>query len=272
MGFFDFLFTKKVKTFEKISLEKLGEAAKKRISEREESFKNEAANFFAKERQQEEKIKSDLTRLTSSKVTEQVDPQLLKIAETSRKSFCKKVESLIVREENNFSLSSLRAFHDSFLSRFQEIDSSTVAEFAAIKEVFRESQDVVDDMKILKKHYDDFGEKLKEAETEVRPFNEIIIKIKNFEDENSKLENYKKDLESIVQKSDNLKKENEMLKRNLQKMEEGDKWKDFWQMKKNLEEKEREQREIMSQMVQKFASVERPLKNVHNIRQNAESG
>jgi hypothetical protein len=270
MGFFDFLFRKKVKTFEKISLEKLGEAAKKKISEHEESFKNEATNFFAKERQQEEKIKSDLARLASSKVTEQVDPQLLKIAETSRKSFSKKVESLIGREENNFSLLSLRAFHDSFLSRFEEIDSSTVAEFAAMKEVFRQSQDVVDDMKILKKYFDELGEQLKNAESKVEPFNEIIDEIKKFEDENVKLENYKKDLENILQKGENLKKENEMLKINLQKIEEGDEWKDFLQMKKNLEEKEREKREIISQVVQKFASVERPLKKVNNLLQNGE--
>jgi hypothetical protein len=270
MGIFDIFFRKKEKAFEKTSLQNLEETTKKRISEHEESFKSETANFFAKERQQEEKIKSDLARLTLSKVTEQVDSQLLKIAETSRKSFSKKVESLIGREENNFSLSSLRAFHDSFLSRFKEIDSSTVAEFAAMKEVFRESQDVVDDMKILKKYFDELGNKLKDAESEVEPFTEIINKIKKFEDENVKLENYKKDLEDIFQKNENLKKENEMLKINLQKLEESSEWKNYLQMKRDLEEKEIEKREIISQVVQKFASVERPLKKVNNLLQNGE--
>jgi hypothetical protein len=271
MGIFDIFFTKKVKTYEKISFEKLQEAAEKKITEHEESFKQEAKSFFAKAKQQEEKIKADLERLTSAKVTDQVDPELLKVAETSRKSFARKVESLIEREEQQeFSIDSHFEAYNSFLARFKEIDSSTVAEFAAIKEVFKESQSVVDEMKVLKKYFDDFGENLKNVESKIEPFKEIANKIKIIKDENEKLENYKKDLEDIFQKNENLKKENEMLKINLQKLEESGEWKNYLQMKRDLEETEIEKREIISQVVQKFASVERPLKKVNNLLQNGE--
>lgn len=46
MGFFDFLFTRKVKTLEKTNLQNLEDSAKKKISEHEENFKQEAKSFF----------------------------------------------------------------------------------------------------------------------------------------------------------------------------------------------------------------------------------
>lgn len=271
MGIFDIFFRRKVKTFEKINLQNLEDVAKKKISEREESFKNEATNFFEKTKQQEDKIKTDLEKLAASKTTDQVDPQLLKIAETSRKSFAKKVETLIKMEESDFSFDSLKKVCDSFSERFKEIDSSTVAEFAAIKEVFRESYSVVDDMKSLKKYFDEFGEKLKNAEAEAEPFEQIVEKIKNINDENEKLGNFKKYLENILQKNENLKKENEMLRINLQKLEESDEWKEFLVMKSKRSEKENEKTELISQVVQNFSSVERPIKKLNKILQQTNS-
>lgn len=140
-------------------------------------------------------------------------------------------------------------------------------EFASLKDVFKESYAVVDGIKILKKYFDDFGEKLKKVEVEISPFEEISDKIKIIREESGRLDNYKKDLESIFQKNENLRKENEMLKTNLQKLEEGDDWKEFVQMKKKVGEKEIEKREIISQVVQKFSSVERPLKKLNNLMQ-----
>lgn len=267
MGFFDFLFTRKVKTLEKTNLQNLEDSAKKKISEHEENFKQEAKSFFEKIKQQEDNIKTDLGKLSSAKVTEQVDPQLMKVAETSRKSFIKKVEVLIENEEEKFEIEYLLLFQKSFLLKFKEFDSGTVMEFASLKDVFKESYAVVDGIKILKKYFDDFGEKLKKVEVEISPFEEISDKIKIIREESGRLDNYKKDLESIFQKNENLRKENEMLKTNLQKLEEGDDWKEFVQMKKKVGEKEIEKREIISQVVQKFSSVERPLKKLNNLMQ-----
>lgn len=213
-----------------------------------------------------------MERLSAAKAAGQVDPQLEKIAQTSRKSFAKKIERLIEQEEEGkFSFEVLDKVCNSFLIKFNEIDSSTVAEFAAIKEVFKESQGVVDDMKTLKKYFDEFGGRLKKAESEVEPFEEIANKIKIVREENGKMENYKKDLENISHKSENLKKENDMLKINMQKLEESDEWKEFLVMKRKRSEKENEKTELISQVVQNFSSIERSVKKLNKILQQTKS-
>jgi hypothetical protein len=272
MGIFDIFFRKKERTFGKANLENLEEAAKKKISEHEQGFKNSSAIFFSQVKEQENKIKESLERLSSAQAPAQVDLQLLKIAITSRKSFAKKVEDLIKEKEQTDSFSSLYEMYNSFSLEFEAVDASTVSEFAAIKEVFKnESYAVIGEMKTLKKIYVDFKEKLKKEMSAVQPYEEIETKIKVLKEEKERLENYKKDLESILQKNENLKKENEMLQINLRKIEESEEWKEYLETKKKLEQKENERREIISQVVQKFSSVERPLKKLNNILQKTES-
>lgn len=55
MGFLDFLFARKLKAFEKISLQDLEDAARRKISEREEGFKDEAKSFFDRIKQQKKR-------------------------------------------------------------------------------------------------------------------------------------------------------------------------------------------------------------------------
>jgi len=269
MGIFDIFFRKKERTFGKASLENLEEAAKKKITERQENFKSETSNFFLQVREQEKKIKEGLEKLSSAQAPNQVDPQLLKIAMTSRKSFAKKVEDLIKeKEQTDSSFSSLYEMCTSFSTEFEAVDGSTVKEFAAIKEVFKnESYAIIDEMKVLKKIYADFKEKLKKELDVIRPYEEIETKIKIVREEKEKLENYKKDLENILQKNENLQKENEMMQMNLRELEESSEWKGYLETKKKLDEKENERREITSQVVQKFSSVERPLKKLNNLLQ-----
>lgn len=272
MGIFDIFFRKKERTFGKVSLENLEEAAKKKIAEQQESFKTETSNFFSQVRLQEKKIKESLEKLSSAQAPNEVDPQLLKIAVTSRKSFAKKVEDLIKEKEQTDSFHLLLEMYTSFSLEFEAVDASTVREFVAIKEVFKnESYAIIDEMKVLKKIYVDFKEKLKKELDVVRPYEEIETKIKILKEEKERLESYKKDLENILQKNENLKKENEMLQTNLQKIEESEEWKGYLETKKKLDEKENERREIISQVVQKFSSVERPLKKLNNLLQKTES-
>lgn len=272
MGFFDFLFKKREKGYEKASLESLEEAVKKKIQENEDDFKQDAANFFAQTKAQKEKLKSNLRRLSDAKITDKVDPQLEKIAMTSRKSFGNKVEALTEEIQENFSLHSLSEVYSSFIMEFKEVDASTVAEFASIKEVFKsESQNVVDEMKNLKKIFDDFGNRLEKKENEIKPFEEIENKIKIIREEKEKMENCRKDLENISAKNENLKKENEMMQNNLQKLEESDEWRKFIEMKRMRSEKESEKTEIISKVVQNFSSIERPVKKLSKLLQQMKS-
>jgi DNA-binding transcriptional regulator YbjK len=226
MGIFDIFFRRKERTFEKANLEDIDEAATKKISEHNENFKQEAANFFSRVRQEQEKMKANLERLSSAEVKEQTDPQLLKVAVTSRKSFVKKFEDLIEHEEKeDFSINSVSEAFNRFYAKLNDVNASTVPEFASIKEVFKnESFAVTDEMKNLKKIYDDFKEKLRKEMDLVQPYEEILNKVKILNEEKEKLENYKKDLENILRKNENLTKENEMMQINLQKLEESSEW------------------------------------------------
>ena len=273
MGIFDIFFRKKAKTFEKSSLENLEEATKKKISEYDENFKQQAENFLSRVKEQKQKLKDSLNRLSSLEVKEQVDPQLLQIAMTSRKSFVKKLGTLAEQEEQkNFSISSVSLLCKTWQYQMDEVNASTVSEFASIKEVFKgESFAVIDEMKNLKKIYDNFSKEVKKKMDEINPYEEIQDKIKIVREEKERLENFGKDLENIVQKSDNLKKENEMLRTNLQKLEEGDDWKGFLEMKRKRSEKENEKTELISKVVQNFSAVERPLKKLNKLLQTTKS-
>lgn len=272
MGFFDFLFRKKGKNYEKISLEKLEEATKEKIAESEESFKQEATNFFTQAKSHKGKLKESLRKLSEAKITGKVDPQLEKISMTSRKSFTNKIEVLTKEIPEDFTIHSLSQICSNFIMQFKDVDASTVQEFAAIKEVFKsESQNVVDEMKNMKKIFDDFGNKLEKKENEIAPFEEIVNKIKIIKEEKEKMGKFGKDLENISAKSDNLKKENEMLQNNLRKLEDGEEWKKFLEMKRKRSEKENEKTEIISKVVQNFAAIERPIKKLSKILQNTEN-
>lgn len=271
MGFFDALFRKK-KNFEKTSLENLEQSVQKKIQEKNENFKQEATNYLSRIGGQEKKLKEKLSRLSAAQVTEQIDPQLFKIAMTSRKNFVGKVENLIADEQKDFSIHYLAEFSNSFFAKFREVDAGTVSEYASIKEVFKnESPAVIDEMKGLRKIYSDFAERLKRAESEVLPFEEIETKIQILNQETKKLENCKKYLGEIQQRNEMLKKESEMMQKNLQSLESGEEWKNYLEMKKRLEERESERKEVISNVVERFSSVERPLKKLNNFLQQSES-
>lgn len=273
MGLFDIFFRKKERNLEKINLENLEEAAKKKISEQDKNFEQEAANFLSRIKQQKEKLKSSISKLSEAQVTDKVNPQLLNVAMTSRKSFVKKFGDIVRdQEQKDISISIMSVTYKTLQYQINEIDSSTVAEFASIKEVFKnEAFAVTDDLKELKRIYDDFGEKLKRATAEVLPFEEIEDKIKIIRAEKEKLENFRKDLEKMEQKNESLKKENEMMQINLQKLEEGEEWKQYLEFKKQLQQKENEKTELISKVVQTFSSVERPLKKLNNLLKKTES-
>ena len=273
MGFFDIFFRKKEESFEKANLENLEDAAKKKISEHEESFKHEAVKFFSQLKQQKDEIKKRLGELSSAETKDQVDPQLLKIAMTSRKSFVEKFKTLAEQEElNDFSILFLSQTFNQLSAKLDDVNASTVAEFVSIKEVFKnEAFAVTDEMKTLKKIYDQFKEKLRKELDAVQPYDEITTKIKILKEEKERLDNLRKDLENIQQKNENLLKENEMMRINLQKLEESNEWKEYLQMKRRLSEKENEKTEVISQVVQKFSSIERPFKKLNNLLQKTES-
>jgi len=271
MGFFDILFRKKEKTYEKASLQNLEEAAKKKIEEHDASFRKDAEEFVARVNEQKKKLKESLLKLAAANTTEEVDAQLMNIAITSRKSFVKKVDSLAEIKETDSSIHSISEMHISFESMFKDIDASTVQEFASIKEVFKsESDAVIDEMKNLRKIFDEFRSRLKKAEDSIQQFEEIGIKVQILKEEAGRLESYKKDLENISQKAQTMEKENEMQRTELQKLEEGEEWKDFLVMKRKVSEKENEKRETISKIVEKFSSIERPLKKLNNILQDGE--
>ena len=269
MGFFD-IFRKK-RNFEKTSLKNLEQSTQKKIREKNENFKQDAKDYLSRIGGQEEKLKEKLDKLSAAQVTEQIDSQLFKIAMTSRKSFVGKVENLISGEQKDFSIHYLSEFSNSFFAKFREIDAGTVSEYASIKEVFKnESPAVIDEMKGLRKIYGEFGERLKRAELDVQPFEEIETKIQILNQEARKLENCKKDLGEIQQRNEMLKKENEMMQKNLQSLESGEEWKNYLETKKRLEEKEGERKEVISSVVERFSSVERPLKKLNNLLQQSE--
>ena len=267
MGFLDWLFGKKKEEekFEEkeFSIESGKEILQRKIDEETKRFWPKIGDFNRELRGRGEQLEAALEKFREASPPEKIDEQLLKIANTSRRTFAAKMSSLTAAIKREFS-SNINSFYDYYktiAATISQINQETVKEFASIHVAYeKETNDVVDRMKDVKKIIDDFRDELKNETKKADALEKILGDVRVYEEKISKKDERLEANEKLKKGIENLEKEKAALETQLQELGQGDVWKTYIELTRQKEAKEAEVRKIIEEVVNIFASISRVLK------------
>jgi gas vesicle protein len=268
MGFLDWLFgRKKPEEIEErqkdIDLASSKELLQKRIDDETNAFWSTIEKFHSDLKSKNEGFESSLENLKNAVPTEKIDEQILKIADTSRENFIAKMSAIKTAIKKGFShdIHSFSGYYNFVVSSVNDANMKTVKEYMSLDVAFKkETNDVVDKMREVKKCVDDFKDTLNKNNEKISSFEKLLNDVKFLEEKNAekmdsdkKIEHLKKDLDELNQNKNNFEKE-------LEELGQSEIWKSYIQLTKDKEITEGEMRRIIEEVVNIFASVDRVLK------------
>ena len=271
MGFLDWLFGRKrpeeMKEDGELDLESSRNLLKKRIDEEIEDFWPTVERFHSDLKSLSEQFDTSLSSLRNAVPVEKIDEQVFKIATTSRESFIRKMSqiSTTVKKDIGQDIETFSEYYKSVAGSIANANMDTVKEFMSLDVAFKkETGSVIDRMKEMKRHVDYFKNsfakrkgKIDSAKSLLDEIDSLEKKIVDRDETEKRIEQLKKEIEIADRKKAEFEKQ-------LAELGQSEMWKNYIELTKEKEAAEADARKVIEEVVNIFASINRPLKKFAN--------